>query len=194
MSWNSQRRLFKAAFLLSLSLPWLGACVDNSSPLAPKIGGRTPGTRTATRTATPLVSPTPSFTAGPTLTFTPIPTNTLVPTASTVPTASPTATATPVVINVGAGPSFSPNAITIPSGATVSFNLTNIHTVHIDDGTGTGTCGPVDYTGPTWPYLYNNFVGLPGTVFRVHCDVHATCIGGAASSCSGCANMVMSVT
>lgn len=66
--------------------------------------------------------------------------------------------------------------------------------MHIDDGTGTGTCGPVDYTGPTWPFLYNNFVGVSGTVFRVHCDVHATCSALASTTCTGCTGMVLAVT
>ena len=184
---NSQGRILNAALLLSLSLPWLGACVANSDPMGPKMT-HTPGTPTATRTVTPAVSPTPSFTDGPTSTITPI------PTATPIPTDTPTPAPTAVVINVGGGPSFSPNSITIPSGALVSFNLSNIHTVHIDDGTGTGTCGAVDYAGPTWPFLYNNFVGVSGTVFQVHCDVHSTCLGGAASSCSVCANMLLSVT
>jgi hypothetical protein len=181
MFWNSQGSLVKAAVLLTFSLPWLGACVDNTNPMAPKVG-HTPGTHTATRTATPVVSAT--------LTATPAPSGTITPTF----TATPLPTATAVAINVGGGPSFSPNSITIPSGALVSFNLSNIHTVHIDDGTGTGTCGAVDYAGPTWPFLYNNFVGVSGTVFQVHCDVHAACTGGSASSCTGCAGMIMSVT
>ena len=108
-------------------------------------------------------------------------------------TPTPGGTPTPVAVNIGGGNTFSPNAISIPSGAAVSFNLSAIHTVHIDDGTGSGTCGSTDYSG-TWPFVYSGFTGASGTVYRVHCDNHSTCTGSASTSCSGCTGMVMTVT
>jgi len=109
------------------------------------------------------------------------------------PTVGPTpiATATAVVITAmaaGSSYAFSQSNITVPSGTTVTFNVSSIHTVDIDDGRSDGICGGNDLTSFPAGFI---FAGLSGSVFHVHCDHHSTC---AAGNCSGCTGMVMTVT
>jgi plastocyanin len=97
-----------------------------------------------------------------------------------------TPTATPVLVSTGSN-TFIPTALTVTSNTTVKFNLGSIHTAHIDDGSGTGTCSSFDLTGNGATHA---FVGPSGTAFHIHCDVHSPC---GAASCSACTGMVMTI-
>ncbi|MES2202498.1 MAG: hypothetical protein V4498_09615 [candidate division FCPU426 bacterium] len=111
------------------------------------------------------------------------------------PVESPAATATPgptavptFAVVTSSGSTFVPNALTVPSGSVVKFNLASSHTVNIDDGSGGGVCSGVDLT--SFP-AYHTFSGASAQVFHIHCDVHSSC---GASVCVGCTGMVMTVT
>jgi len=116
---------------------------------------------------------------------------TAVPTTGTTPGTTPTVAPTPVVITSvpsGGSYAFSPSAVSVPSGTTVTFNVASIHTVDIDDGLSDGLCGGHDFTSFPASFQFN---GNSGAVFHIHCDNHSSC---AAGNCSGCTGMVMTVT
>lgn len=105
------------------------------------------------------------------------------PLGPSVPMPTPGPTPVPVVAS---GLTFFPNSLTLTSGAPVSFNLPG-HTVHIDDGTASGTCSSTDIT-TGWP-VNHSFVGPSGTTFYIHCDYHS-CGTACLVTCTG---MVMTV-
>jgi plastocyanin len=110
---------------------------------------------------------------------------------------SGSATATPAVtiaatVGVAAGPSFSPNSMTITHGQAVVWNATlngGGHTVNIDTTAGTsGTCGTADYSSFPVTYVFPT----AGTYY-FHCDNHSGCGAGSCGVCSGGLNMIGSV-
>ena len=111
-------------------------------------------------------------------------------TSSASPTATPVVapTSTPVAApNTvrAAGTTFSPSAMTIAQGTTVTWDATlNGHTVNID--TSAGACVTDFTTG--FPHTFT--FSTTGT-FLVHCDIHSPCGSACSNSCTG---MIMTIT
>ena len=95
-------------------------------------------------------------------------------------------------VTIGAAPSggsfvFSPSTATITHGQAVQWNISTIHPLNIDDGS--GTCLVSGTTA--FPYTYTFMTA--GT-YHFHCGVHSSCGNGNCPNPSTCSGMVGTIT
>ncbi|HVM31535.1 MAG TPA: hypothetical protein VMU88_00230 [bacterium] len=99
-----------------------------------------------------------------------------------------------VTVGFGGDTVFQPGAVTILAGTPVTWYYENgVHTVNVDDGTGTGSCADYDFTSSAPGTQVVETFNQAGR-FNVHCDIHSTC-GGSSPFCNAvCSTMTATVS